>query len=384
VLRRCIHGGVLALAGAAAALPALAELGSEQVTVGSLPPATPHRIYLTDVAIAHIVDGKLLVIDGKSMKVLGMVATGFAGQTTLSPDRSELYVATSYFAKLNRGERIDQVDVYDTQTLALKSEIVIPPKHAQALPYKGTIRASADGRFLFVQNATPASSVSVVDLKAGKLVGEIATPGCWIVLPAQSAPQRFSTLCGDGTMLTVTLDAEGKQQTQKRSQRFFDPDGDALFVAADSIDDRYYFVSFKGRVHVANVGGEEASFEPPWSLVGAADAKEGWRPGGYQPLALHAGSGRLYVGMHAKGAEGSHKNPAQQIWAFDLQTKKRIARVPGHNAVALAVTREARAPTLYAFDPVKTAIVVYDAGAKVAFKRRADGFGETPTQLELH
>ena len=57
------------------------------------------------------------VIDGDAMKLDGMVATGFAGHTTLSPDRSELYVATTYYPRLSRGERTDVVDIYDPATL---------------------------------------------------------------------------------------------------------------------------------------------------------------------------------------------------------------------------------------------------------------------------
>jgi methylamine dehydrogenase heavy chain len=312
-----------------------------------------------------------------------MIATGFAGLPVLSPDRSELYVATTYYPRLSRGERTDVVDIYDAATLAWKAEVAIPPKHAQALPYKGVIRPSADGRLLFIQNATPASSVSVVDLKARKFLAEISTPGCWTVLPAASMATRFSTLCGDGTLLTITLDEEGKPKSQKRSEAFFDADADPLFVQAENVGDRYYFVSFKGMVHVANLGGEVATFEAPWPVVTGADVRGGWRPGGYQPLALHEPTGRIFVAMHAQGREGSHKDPAKEIWAIDLASKKRVARAPGHNAVAIAVSRSAQ-PRLYAIDGLKMALAVYDADRKLAFKRRMEGVAEVGILLEMH
>lgn len=383
---RFLKAAVAATAWAIATGAAAQAFQPETVGVATLAPATPHRIYLSDVTIGHIADGKMWVIDGESFNVQGMIATGMAGQTTIAPDRSEIYVATTYFTRLNRGERVDQVDVYDAATLALKKEIAIPPKHAQALPYKGTLRTSSDGRFLFVQNATPASTVSVVDLKAGQFVEEINTPGCWAVLPSASVPGRFSTICGDGGLLTVTLDDNGRQAEQQRSAPFFDPDNDAVFIAAEALGDRYHFVSFKGRILVANLSGAVATFEEPWSLVSKADAKQGWRPGGYQPIAIHADSGRLFVTMHPKGREGSHKDIAHEIWAFDLGTKKRIARAPGNNAVSLAVTRgDSGDPTLYAFDPTKAGIVAYRSGAKsLKVLRRGDGLGETPTQIELH
>ena len=376
-------GAGFAIATACAAATAGAQIPPEQVSTRSLPPAGNARLYVTDVAINHIVDGKILIVDASKSAYLGTVSTAMAGQTTLAPDRSEIYVATTYFTKLNRGERQDQVDVYDAATLALKAEITIPPKHAQALPYRGTLRTSSDGRWLFVQNATPSTSVSIVDLKARKFVAEVPLPGCWIILPVASAPNRFATLCGDGTMETVTIDAEGKPGQINRSARFFDPDADPLFVSSEAIGDRYHFVSFRGNVVVANVGTDPPTFESPWPLVAPADAKGGWRPGGYQPMTLHAASGRLYVGMHPRGREGSHKEPAQEIWAFDLATRKRVARAPGSMSIALAASREGP-PRVFTLDGSEPGIVVYDASRGLKIASRMDGVGETPTQLEVH
>jgi methylamine dehydrogenase heavy chain len=174
-----------------ARLAGAADLPPEQVTVATLPPGNPYRLYLADVAISHIVDGRLHVVDGDTLKYLGVIGTGLTGLTTLSPDRREIYVATTYLSRLNRGTRTDQIDVYDSQTLTLKQEIVIPPKHAQALPYKGVIVTTPDGRFIIVQNATPASSVSVVDRKSAKFVAEIPTPGSTVFsAPAAAVPFR--------------------------------------------------------------------------------------------------------------------------------------------------------------------------------------------------
>ena len=372
------------LAAALCMAPALAaDPPNEQVTTQALPPPSAHRVYLADFTINHVMDGRLNVIDGQALKLQGMVATGFAGLPALSPDRSELYVATTYYTRLNHGERVDVVDVYDLATLAHKGEIAIPPKHAMALPYQGVIRTSADGKLLFVQNATPAQSVSVVDLRTRQFVAEIQTPGCWIILPSQTVAARFTTLCGDGTLLTVTLEDDGKPKSMKRSERFFDPDRDPLFVQAENVGDRYYFVSFKGRVHTADVGGEVARFEPPWPLVSDAEARAGWRPGGYQPLALHERSGRLYVAMHARGSEGSHKNPAKEIWTFDFAAKKRIARAPGSNAIAIATSRD-DTPRLYAIDGVKMALAVYDTAPRLVPRRRMEGVAEAGTLLMLH
>ena len=366
---------------AVATMPSHADVPIDQITVATLPAANPYRLYLSDMVISHFVDGKLMIIDGESFKVLGHVALGLAGHATLSPDRSEILVATAYFTKLNRGERIAELDIYDATTLKLKAEINVPAKHAQSMPYRGAVRSSADGRFVFMQNATPASSVTVVDRTAGNFVAEVPTPGCWMIYPAQSVPNRFATLCGDGTMLTVSLDAEGKPAAKQKSGKFFDPDADALFVAGEQDGDNYTFVSFKGNVQVVNVAGEQAVAAPIWPLLTAADVKAGWRPGGYQPLAVQLASGRLYVGMHPNGKEGSHKNPAKEIWAFDLSSKKRVARVSGHDATVLAATR-GEAPRLYAVSTEKSTIAMFDAGKKLKHLQTAGPFAEFATQLD--
>jgi methylamine dehydrogenase heavy chain len=81
-----------------------------------------------------------------------------------------------------------------------------------------------------VQNASPATSIGVVDRQLEKMVSEIQTPGCFGVYPAQGA-LRVSTLCGDGTMLTVSLSPEGMPTDKQKSPEFFDPTDNALFVA---------------------------------------------------------------------------------------------------------------------------------------------------------
>lgn len=360
-----------------------AEFVADRISVAELPKDATHRIYLSDLSISHFADGKLHIIDGDSLKYLGIISTGLTGQSTLSPDRSEIYVATTYYPKLNRGERGDELDIYDAHTLKLKAEIPLPPKHAQALPYKGVIATSHDGRFIFVQNATPATSVSIVDRQSSRFVSEVTTPGCWIIIPAPNAANRFSTLCGDGTLLTITLDDKGQPVQRKRSPKFFNPDLDPIFVHTERIGNRHYFVSFQGLVHEVDLGSENAVFTPPWPLFSAADNKRGWRPGGYQPLAVHAGNNRLYVAVHPHGKEGSHKEPAKEIRAYDLASKKLIQRVPGHNAIAIAVSGD-QDPRLIAFDGLTNTLVAYQAADRLKLHKRLVGVGESPTLIELH
>ena len=104
---------------------AMAQPRYETLTVARLPEASPHRLYVSDISINHIVDGRLHVIDGDGLNYLGMISTGYAGNATLSLDRKELYVATTYYSRLSRGERSEVVDIHDTQTLEHRGEIVV-------------------------------------------------------------------------------------------------------------------------------------------------------------------------------------------------------------------------------------------------------------------
>jgi methylamine dehydrogenase heavy chain len=355
----------------------------EKQSVVVPPAAGPHRVYVSDIAINHMVDGRLHVVDVDAGRYVGVVPSGYAGQSVLSPDRKEIYVSTTYYSRLSRGTRTQVVDVWDSATLAHKGEITLPDRRAQALNYKGLITVSSDGRWLFVQNATPSSSVSVVDLRQRRLASEIATPGCWLALPVRSTPQRFATLCGDGTLETITIDDAGTLKGQSRSEPFFDPDVDPVFVHSETIGDRHFFVSYRGQVHEIDLAPDKPKALARWALAGGADTKKGWRPGGYQLFAVHAASGRLFVAMHPGGAEGTHKNPAAEIWAFDVASRKRLARLPGHNAIALTAV-QGTAPRLVALDAMNMGLVLIDAGAKPRVINRMDGVAESATQLELH
>ncbi len=357
---------------------ALAELPTESVGVMSAITAK-NRAYIGDVAINYIADGKLHVVDTDTGAYLGVVGSGFAGQYVLNPDTRELIIATGYNSRGQRGDRTDVVEVWDADTLSFKYEVVIPPKRAIALNYEGLLRLSADKRWLYVQNATPATSVTVVDMQAKAVASEISMPGCWGIYVPASRSDRFSALCGDGTIATVILN-NGQLGSRTASAKVFDPDKDAWFVQGEQDGDTYRFVSFLGNIAEVGVGGDTATLGGTWPLVtAAADKKKNWRPGGYQPLAVHAATGRLYVTMHPNGAEGSHKNPAEQIWSFDLKSKKRIARLPGHSSIALEPSPDGK--RLYAIDIVKTELVVFDVGAKPKVHSTTQ-VGMVPAQIE--
>ncbi|MGH8429541.1 MAG: amine dehydrogenase large subunit, partial [Solimonas sp.] len=190
-LRAIALAGLMALAAqapsnavaAGAPTPVPDELPAETLVAGgAIPASATERVYVADVVINHISDGRIRVFDARRGKFLGMISTGYAGNFALSAKADELYVATTYLSRNSRSERIDVLEVHDTANLAFKYEVVLPTKRAQALNYRGLVRATANGRFVLVQNATPATSITVVDLPQRKVVAEVQTPGCWGIL----------------------------------------------------------------------------------------------------------------------------------------------------------------------------------------------------------
>ena len=347
--------------GAALSASVLAQaappLAAETLGTSSLDPALQARVYVADVAISHISDGRIRVFDALQGKFLGMVSTAYAGNFTVNPQAKELYVATTHLSRSTRGERTDVLEVHGTDSLDFKYEVILPPKRAQALNYRGLVRANSNGQWVLVQNATPATSITVVDLSQRKVLVEVSTPGCWGVLPAATHPMRFSMLCGDGKVATVTLNEQGQVTERQVSEKLFDPDEDAWFHHAEQIQDRYWFLSFKGVMTELDLGGPVAVKRQAWRLVDPGAQAKGWRPGGYQNFAVHPDGKRAVLAMHSQGGEGSHKRPAQALWTVDLTNGKRLSSVPGHSVIALSFSRSGE--RLHAIDGEKGGMFVW-------------------------
>ena len=378
---RCAAVLGLALASAApCATPAPPPpLPAEHLTLEHLPPRSPHWVYVVDYVFSNEIDARVHLYDGDNYRRLGQVGAGFNPGFNLSPDRSTLVVTTTYFARGGHGARTDVVEFTDNTTLAVTHEIVLPPKRVQAVPTPFNIAYGDDGHFLYVAYMTPAASFGVLDPARGTVLAEIDTAGCVLVIP--SGPNRVSSLCESGRLLTVTLDAQGHEASRSMSAPFFDPDADPVFVQGIRTTRGFAFLSFLGQVHEVDFSGAQPVFAAPWSLVSAAE-RGSWRPGGEQVGAIHRESGRLYVPMH-RGGEGSHKDGGTEVWVFDLATHRRVARwslkAAGlRPALAIEVSQDSSPLLFLATDAADLAIL--DAGSGRVRHIEKD-LGQTPWQL---
>jgi methylamine dehydrogenase heavy chain len=331
-----------------ATTPATPPLPAERLSVATLPPNNPHRVYVLDDAFENEIDARVHLFDGDTYQRLGQIDAGFNPGFNLSPDGKTSIVGTTYFSRGSRGVRTDVVEFTDNSNLKTTHEVVLPSKRAMTLPTIFSLTYSADAHFVYVSYITPAASFGVLDPAKYTVLAEIDTAGCVLVIP--SGPNRVSSVCESGRLQTVTLDAQGHEASRSMSEPFFDPDADPIFAQGIPSNDGYTFLSFLGEVHEVNFSGAQPVFGTPWSLVSAAE-KGHWRTGGTQVGAIQRKLNRLYVPMHM-GGEGTHKDGGTEIWVFDLKTHQRVARWPlEHDKLApvLAVqVSQDDAPLLFA------------------------------------
>lgn len=371
------------LAGIALALtagPGLAADFKPDVLGTTTIPAGLQRVYVFDDALPHMPDGRIYVLDAATLSMKGLLESGFAGMMVAAPAKHKVYVATTFYERLSRGKRTDVIQVYDDQSLKVVDEIPIPSVRAQALSYRSLFQPSADGSLLFVQNATPATSVTAVDPTSKKEL-EIAAPGCYGIYPALTNSLRFATLCGDGSIGTYTIAADLHASERKSSAKLFDADAAPLFIHAERDGDTYVFLDFNGKLLRISVEGDTASVAETADII-PADAGD-WRPGGYQPFTVDAKAGVAYILMHKGASNGGHKNPSAEIWAYDLRGKKLLTRSPA--AGLTSITLSAADPTvLLAINGVESKIMRFtiETGSRKIAAAGEIKLGETAALIE--
>lgn len=256
---------------------------------------------------------------GQDLDLKGNVSPGLQPAATVTADASKIYAMSNYNTRIMWGETTSVIQEFDVQTQSLLREIEVPAgKLAMVDSQPILIQLSSDEKYVLAQNATPATSVSVVDLESGEFLVEIPTPGCWGILP-MTTPNAFTTVCGDGTFATYSWNADGTYGEPVKSEQIFDVDADALFTNPAEVNGKLVFASFKGNLYVVDNSGAAAVLE---EVLPMAEGVEGdWAPAGSEVIAGHNGTNTVYVLMHSGAYEGSHKNATEEIWAYDLTAK---------------------------------------------------------------
>ena len=344
-----------------------------------LPPTNLRRLFVLDTAFPAAEAAKTYVVDGETGKLEGMFSQGYWPNFAISPDGSAVYAADTYFEKHTRGRRQDFVVVRDARTLAVLDDILLPNGRFLIVTKKFNFGVTPDGHYALSYNLAPRTSVSVVDLLLRKYLGEIDIPGCGLIFP--QSPNRFTTLCADGSVETVTFDAQLKA-TVERVRKVFDAEKDPVFEHSgwDKQHQMLYLVSYSGSVVPLALSGATPIVQPSWWLTTPAERQAGWKPGGWQVTHFHVPSRRLYVLMH-QGHEWTHKNSGTEVWVYDVQTQKLLQKVKLNiPAQAIAVSQD-ESPLLYTIVDGAEIITYSSATGKVRSKLQNLGF--TPQILTV-
>ena len=379
-IRRLV--GVL-LAGAFASLGqvASAQLPAEPAgAVEQLNQPSPHGVWVNDMAFFAFPDGKAFLVDGDSGRMLGMLSTGFSFTAVVPPrGGGVIYAPETYFSRGTRGTRTDVVTVYDAVQLQPVAEIEIPPKRASLMPTPGAQALTDDDRFLLIYNFTPSQSVTVVDMRARKFVGEIETAGCALVYP--TGPRSFFSICGDGALLETTLTDEGTLAGHERTAELIDVLKDPLSEKGVRRGDTWLFASFEGVLHPLRATGAGVEAQPTWPLFTPQELAQHWRTGGLQHLAVHEGSGRMFAVVHQGGPE-TRKELGQQVWVYDLSSHRRVQIIKTRNKVGSIQVSQDSQPLLFACSLESNRLDIYDATSG-KYLRTVEPLGLTPTVLVL-
>jgi methylamine dehydrogenase heavy chain len=319
-----------------------------------------------------------MLVDGDTGRFLGELDTGFgAMHVVLSQDGQVIYSPETYFSRGTRGERTDVVTLYDPANLAPVGEIVIPPKRSSNMPMIANAQLTDDGRFLLIYNFTPSQSITVVDTRSRKFVGEIETSGCALAYP--TGPRSFFSLCADGALLHTLLDESGRAKHSDRTEPLFDVDRDPVTEKGVRLGDTWYFVSFGGTMYPVKLQQGSLKLQSTWSLLTAAEKSQKWRPGGLQQLALHSGLNRLYSIMH-QGPPESHKDPGREVWVYDLARQSRIQKITMKNdSGSIQVSHDSH-PLLFSIFIDSNVLDIYDATSGNLLRSVTD-IGTTPTVM---
>ena len=319
------------------------------------------------------------VFSADDLTYKGNMSSGMAAQMAVSPDGKTVYVASQYLKRLAYGPAEVILQTYDVATLSPLKEIPLVPKLINTTAYQQIVAQSADGRYIYVQNATPATSVTVVDLSAGKVAAEIPGPGCLGIFPALQGSD-FTTICGDGTFAKFTLKAKGAGADHMQSGKIFDVDKDPLFLHGVRAGKDLIFVSFHGTIYRVNDSDATPRLVETTSLVEGLSGN--WAPGGYQLIAYNKANDVLFIGMHPDAKDGSHKTPATEIWAYNLGARKLLFRSTVDNVIGFNVTDGAR-PIIYGNNDKVLLRYEVDPEAKFALRKTAQAFNEQKYSAEV-
>lgn len=362
---------------------ALAELPPEKnPNVKTLPSDYPNSwVFAHDANFNSLIAGKVILVDiaADTREYKGAVDASQFPSFIASNRRSEMYVGETFYSRGTHGIRTDVLSIYDMATMNKLDEVILPNNNrALIVVHKYAMGLLDNDRFLAIFNFTPATSVTVIDVKKRVITTEIALPSCHMIYP--TGKRGFSSLCADGSFFTVQLDRKGKEASRTAGKPFFSVDDDPIFGKPSYMGKTAYFVSYKSQVYPVDMSGNTPKVLGSWPLVNAKQAKQNWRPSGWQ-ISTSDGDKELYVIMSENGYNGSHKSGGEQIWVANVKDKVIDRRLSVAKTNAFSIELTPGENPLLAVINADLLLDVYDTGGKF---QRSLSLGDAATPFTLH
>lgn len=322
---------------------------AEENDVATLPSIGPHWAFIT-----NWLRGGIRIVDGDSGKVLGMVHSAPFSDFAIDPAGAFFYVAETMWSRGNRGTRQDLLTIYDAHSLKIVAEI---PLSGRLLIGNRPLNLSIslDGKYAFIYNLDPSTSVQVVDLVKRRLVSNVEVPGCGLAIAGTGV--STASLCSDGSMATIAFNSRSSG-TPSRSPVFFSAENDPIFDNSfvDRRSGKAIFLTYSGLIREVDISATPTIGEP-WSIQQAAGMPVvttdallvNWLPGGREPIAFNRTTGKAYILMHM-GEYWSQKASGTELWEIDVAGRKIVRRKRLAKPIAaVAVTQDAN-PALMLVD----------------------------------
>ncbi len=360
---------------------ALAVLPSEPIPAVTPLPANYAKstVFVHDTNFDALTTGRVILVDvaTDNHNYKGALDASQFASFIESKRKDELYVSETFYSRGTRGTRTDVLSIYSKENLEHIGEILLPGgKRGQYVSHRYTLQLVDNDRYLLMFNFTPAASVVVIDIDKRKILSETQIPGCALIYP--SGKRGFSSLCGNGSMLSVQFDESGKVIFQDQLKPFFSVDADPLFDKPVYVGTTAWFPTFKGDIQAVDLSADKPVIKERWSLLTDKDRSQNWRPGGWQ-IATINDAGQIFVLMHENGSNGSHKGGGSEVWVFDTVAKKRVNRIKLKNwGISIEVTRGS-SPYLVVVNG-DMQLDIYDAN-KGTWDKLIGGTSNTPFNL---
>ena len=346
--------------GAAAAKEAAAHLAAgkeDEPTVLKAAPTNARRVVVYDPKHFSAISQSFF-IDGDTARVVGTADGGFLSNPVMANDGSFFGQASTVYSRIARGKRTDYVELLDAQTHDPIADIELPntPRFLVGT-YPWMTALTPNNKTLLFYQFSPQPAVGVVDLAGKKFDRMIEVPDCYHVFP--SSNDTFFMHCRDGSLLKVSIGADGKSQT-KRTE-IFHKENEYLInhPAYSPKNGRLVWPTYTGKIFQVDLSSQDAKFLPAIEAFTDAEKKEGWAPGGWQQVAYHRASDRIFL-LGDQRAASKHKAPSRFLFVIDAKTGKRLSKIElKHEIDSVGVSQDAK-PQLYALSTGDKALYIFD------------------------